>query len=117
MSSWLNDIVLFLQEFIKLVQPVFLGKLIQYFENYDPDNIDALHEAYGYAAGVSVSTLVLALMHHLYFFHVLRAGMRFRVAMCHMIYKKVCISMGQSSHHRIDSDDFYSKVLFLCFIC
>lgn len=78
-----------LQEVIKLVQPVFLGKLIRYFENYDPNNMDALHEAYGYAAGVSFSVLGLALMHHLYFFHVQRAGMKFRIAMCHMIYRKV----------------------------
>ncbi|XP_053354043.1 multidrug resistance-associated protein 4 isoform X1 [Clarias gariepinus] len=100
-SYTILGIFTFVEEFIKLVQPVFLGKLIQYFENYDPDNIDALHEAYGYAAGVSVSTLVLALMHHLYFFHVLRAGMRFRVAMCHMIYKKaLClnsVAMGKTT--------------------
>lgn len=69
---------------------MFLGKLIQYFEYYDPNNTDALYEAYGYAAGVSLSTLGLTMLHHLYFFHVQRAGMRFRIAMCHMIYKKVC---------------------------
>lgn len=75
---------------------MFLGKLIQYFENYDPNNMDALYEAYGYAAGVSLSTLGLTLLHHLYIFHVQRAGMRFRIAMCHMIYKKVCFCF---SHH------------------
>lgn len=69
---------------------MFLGKLIQYFEYYDPNNTDAVYEAYGYAAGVSLSTLGLTMLHHLYFFHVQRAGMRFRIAMCHMIYKKVC---------------------------
>ncbi|XP_017337542.1 multidrug resistance-associated protein 4 isoform X1 [Ictalurus punctatus] len=90
-----------IEEFIKLVQPVFLGKLIQYFENYDPNNMDALYEAYGYAAGMSLSTVALALMHHLYFFNVQRAGMRFRIAMCHMIYKKaLClnsVAMGKTS--------------------
>ncbi len=43
-----------------MVQPVFLGKLILYFERYDPDNMAALYEAYGYAAGISLSTLGLA---------------------------------------------------------
>lgn len=72
-----------------MIQPVLLGKLIQYFESYDPDNMDALYEACGYAAGVSLSTLGLAALHHLYFYHVQRAGMKIRVAMCHMIYRKV----------------------------
>lgn len=71
---------------------MFLGKLIQYFENYDTNDAGALHEAYGYAAGVSLSTLGLALLHHLYFYHVQRAGMKIRIAMCHMIYKKVLLS-------------------------
>ncbi|XP_060775099.1 multidrug resistance-associated protein 4 isoform X2 [Neoarius graeffei] len=90
-----------IEEVIKLVQPVFLGKLIQYFEYYDPNNTDALYEAYGYAAGVSLSTLGLTMLHHLYFFHVQRAGMRFRIAMCHMIYKKaLClnnVAMGKTT--------------------
>uniref|UniRef100_A0A4W4EM85 Cystic fibrosis transmembrane conductance regulator n=1 Tax=Electrophorus electricus TaxID=8005 RepID=A0A4W4EM85_ELEEL len=77
-----------IEEVIKLVQPVFLGKLIQYFESYDPNDMGALYEAYGYAAGVSISSLGLALLHHLYFYHVQRAGMKIRIAMCHMIYKK-----------------------------
>lgn len=49
----------------------------------------ALHTAYGYAAVLSVCTLFLAILHHLYFYHVQCAGMRLRVAMCHMIYQKV----------------------------
>jgi hypothetical protein len=49
----------------------------------------ALHTAYGYAAVLSMCTLILAILHHLYFYHVQCAGMRLRVAMCHMIYRKV----------------------------
>uniref|UniRef100_A0A8W4FM45 Multidrug resistance-associated protein 4 n=1 Tax=Sus scrofa TaxID=9823 RepID=A0A8W4FM45_PIG len=30
----------------------------------------------------------LGLLHHLYFYHIQRVGMRLRVAMCHMIYRK-----------------------------
>ncbi|KAF4079997.1 hypothetical protein AMELA_G00165440 [Ameiurus melas] len=100
-SYTILGLFILIEEGIKLVQPVFLGKLIRYFENYDPDNMDALYEACGYAAGVSLSTLGLALMHHLYFFNVQRAGMRFRIAMCHMIYKKaLClnsVAMGKTT--------------------
>lgn len=77
------------QEVIKVIQPVILGKMIMYFENYDPDNKTALYETLGYAAALSTCTIGLALIHHLYFYHVQRAGMKIRVAMCHMIYKKV----------------------------
>lgn len=49
----------------------------------------AAHEAYGCAAGISLTSMALAVLHHLYFYHVQRAGMKIRVAVCHMIYKKV----------------------------
>uniref|UniRef100_A0A8C2GR14 Multidrug resistance-associated protein 4 n=1 Tax=Cyprinus carpio TaxID=7962 RepID=A0A8C2GR14_CYPCA len=115
-----------LTEVIKVIQPVFLGKLIQYFERYDPDNMAALYEAYGYAAGISLSTLGLALLHHLYFYHVQRAGMKIRIAMCHMIYKKaLCLSataMGQTTTGQIvnllsnDVNKFDELTIFLHFL-
>ncbi|XP_042368760.1 ATP-binding cassette sub-family C member 4-like [Plectropomus leopardus] len=76
------------EEVIKVVQPVLLGKMIEYFETYDPENTTALYETLGYAAGLSICTIGLALLHHLYFYHVQRTGMKIRVAMCHMIYNK-----------------------------
>lgn len=63
--------------------------MIQYFESYDPNNMTALYETLGYAAALSLCTIGLAVLHHLYFYHVQRAGMKIRVAMCHMIYNKV----------------------------
>ncbi|XP_029521276.2 ATP-binding cassette sub-family C member 4-like isoform X1 [Oncorhynchus nerka] len=91
----------FTVEVIKVIQPVFLGKLIQYFENYDPDNMDALYEAFGYAAGISLSTVALTVLQIHYYYHVQRTGMKIRVAMCHMIYKKaLCLSsaaMGETT--------------------
>lgn len=56
---------------------------------YDSSDSVALHTAYGYAAILSACTLFLAVLHHLYFYHVQCAGMKLRVAMCHMIYQKV----------------------------
>ncbi|XP_056145091.1 ATP-binding cassette sub-family C member 4-like [Lampris incognitus] len=92
-SYSLIGIYTFIEESIKVIQPLMLGKLIEYFESYDPDNKVALQEAYGFAVGVSVSTISLAVLHHLYFYHVQRAGMNIRVAMCHMIYRKaLCLN-------------------------
>ncbi|KAB0373020.1 hypothetical protein FD755_015773 [Muntiacus reevesi] len=66
-----------------------LGEELQgYVENYDPANSAALHEAYGYAAGLSACVLMWAVLHHVYFYHIQRVGMRLRVAVCRMIYRK-----------------------------
>uniref|UniRef100_A0A674ELT9 Multidrug resistance-associated protein 4 n=1 Tax=Salmo trutta TaxID=8032 RepID=A0A674ELT9_SALTR len=95
----------FTVEVIKVIQPVFLGKLIQYFEKYDPDDMDALYEAFGYAAGISLSTVALTVLQIHYYYHVLRTGMKIRVAVCHMIYKKaLCLSsaaMGKTTTGQI----------------
>ncbi|XP_050968338.1 multidrug resistance-associated protein 4 [Labeo rohita] len=115
-----------IEEVIKVIQPVFLGKLIQYFEGNEPENPTALYKAYGYAAGVSLSTLGLALLHHLYFYHVQRSGMKIRIAMCHMIYRKaLCLSasaMGQTTTGQIvnllsnDVNKFDEVTIFLHFL-
>ncbi|XP_070798750.1 ATP-binding cassette sub-family C member 4 [Pituophis catenifer annectens] len=78
------------EETLILIQPVFLGRIIVYFEKIGSSQADenALAYAYGSAAALSVCTLILAITHHLYFYHVQRAGMKLRVAMCHMIYHK-----------------------------
>ncbi|XP_041806324.1 ATP-binding cassette sub-family C member 4-like [Chelmon rostratus] len=92
-SYLLIGIYIFIEEVIKVIQPVLLGKMIEYFETYDPTNTSAVYEAYSYAAGISLSTLGLTVLHHLYFYNVQRAGMKIRVAMCHMIYRKaLCLN-------------------------
>ncbi|XP_033954626.1 ATP-binding cassette sub-family C member 4-like [Pseudochaenichthys georgianus] len=115
-----------IEEVIKVVQPVFLGKMIIYFENYDPEDMVALYETLGYAAGLSVCSIGLALLHHLYFYHVQRTGMKIRVAMCHMIYNKaLCLSssaMGKTTTGQIvnllsnDVNKFDDVTIFLHFL-
>ncbi|XP_043334224.1 ATP-binding cassette sub-family C member 4-like [Cervus canadensis] len=83
----------FLEEGTRVVQPIFLGKMISYVEN---SNSVTLHEAYGYAAGLSTCVLLWAVLHHLYFYHIQRVGMRLRVAVCHMIYRKA-LRLGSSA--------------------
>ncbi|KAB0343825.1 hypothetical protein FD754_020751, partial [Muntiacus muntjak] len=82
----------FLEEGTRVVQPILLGKMISYVENYDPNDSAALHEAYAYTAGLSACVLLWAVLHHLYFYHIQRVGMRLRVAVCHMIYRKVSVT-------------------------
>ncbi|XP_017288290.1 multidrug resistance-associated protein 4 [Kryptolebias marmoratus] len=115
-----------IEEAIKVVQPVLLGQMILYFENYDPDDKTALYNTLGYAAGMSICTIVLAVLHHLYFYHVQRAGMKIRVAMCHMIYRKaLCLSssaMGKTTTGQIvnllsnDVNRFDEVTIFLHFL-
>uniref|UniRef100_H0X343 ATP binding cassette subfamily C member 4 n=1 Tax=Otolemur garnettii TaxID=30611 RepID=H0X343_OTOGA len=119
-----------IEESTRVVQPVFLGKMISYFENYDPTDTVALHTAYAYAAGLTVCSLILAILHHLYFYHVQCAGMRLRVAMCHMIYRKaLCLSnmaMGKTTTGQIVNllsndvnkfDQPKTRVLLFVFCC
>ncbi|KAG7227636.1 hypothetical protein INR49_005451 [Caranx melampygus] len=92
-SYSLIGIYIFIEEVIKIIQPFLLGKLIEYFESNDPDSTAAVYEAYGSAAGIALSTIALATLHHLYFYHVQRVGMKIRVAICHMIYRKaLCLN-------------------------
>ncbi|KAF4008061.1 hypothetical protein G4228_019617 [Cervus hanglu yarkandensis] len=116
----------FLEEGTRVVQPIFLGKMISYVENYDPNDSAALHEAYAYAAGLSACVLVWAVLHHLYFYHIQRVGMRLRVAVCHMIYRKALrlssSAMGKTTTGQIvnllcnDVNRFDQVMMFLHYL-
>ncbi|XP_041279325.1 ATP-binding cassette sub-family C member 4 isoform X1 [Onychostruthus taczanowskii] len=115
-----------IEETLKIVQPIFLGKIINCFENYDASDEVALNFAYCYAGALSVCTLILAIMHHLYFYHVQRAGMKLRVAMCHMIYRKALrlsnVAMAKTTTGQIvnllsnDVNKFDQVTIFLHFL-
>ncbi|XP_066427630.1 ATP-binding cassette sub-family C member 4 isoform X3 [Molothrus aeneus] len=115
-----------IEETLKIIQPIFLGKIINYFENYDASDEVALNFAYCYAGALSVCTLILAIMHHLYFYHVQRAGMKLRVAMCHMIYRKALrlsnVAMAKTTTGQIvnllsnDVNKFDQVTIFLHFL-
>ncbi|XP_016524096.1 multidrug resistance-associated protein 4 isoform X2 [Poecilia formosa] len=117
---------IFIEEFIKVIQPVLLGKLIEFFESYDTAEPASVSEAYSCAAGISLATIGLALLHHLYFYQVQRAGMKIRVAMCHMIYRKaLCLSssaMAETTTGQIvnllsnDVNKFDEVTLYLHFL-
>ncbi|XP_069001598.1 ATP-binding cassette sub-family C member 4-like [Embiotoca jacksoni] len=90
----LAGLFVFLMEAIKVAQPLFLGQIILYFENDEPDDQRGLSTAYGYAAAMSVSAFGLTILQHLYYYNVQRTGMKMRVAVCHVIYRK---ALGLSS--------------------
>jgi ATP-binding cassette subfamily C (CFTR/MRP) protein 4 len=77
-----------------IVQPVLLGYLLRYFETYDPNDYHGLELACYYALGMSLCLLLLAVMHHILFFNTQKAGMKIRVAMCNMIFRKVSLFDG-----------------------
>ncbi|KAM8976173.1 ATP-binding cassette sub-family C member 4 [Pelodytes ibericus] len=115
----------FIEESVKVIQPIFLGNVVNYFEIANPSEAD-LANAYINAAALSVCTLLFAVLHHIYFYHVLRAGMKLRIAMCHMIYKKALrlnnTAMGKTTTGQIvnllsnDVNKFDQVTIFLHFI-
>ncbi|XP_073470477.1 ATP-binding cassette sub-family C member 4 isoform X1 [Aquarana catesbeiana] len=114
-----------IEESVKVIQPIFLGNVVSYFEMDNPSDA-ALASAYINAAALSICTLLLAVFHHIYFYHVLRAGMKLRVAMCHMIYRKALrlsnTAMGKTTTGQIvnllsnDVNKFDQVTIFLHFL-
>ncbi|XP_072319420.1 ATP-binding cassette sub-family C member 4-like [Eucyclogobius newberryi] len=83
-----SGLFVFTLETIKVLQPLLLGQIILFFENYDPSDKHSLWLAFTYAAGISLSTFALTVLQHLYYYNTQRIGMKMRVAVCHMIFKK-----------------------------
>ncbi|XP_070850126.1 ATP-binding cassette sub-family C member 4-like [Chaetodon trifascialis] len=92
-------------EVIKVVQPLLLWNIIHYFESYDPDDQRSLSAVYCYAAAMSLSAFALSILQHLFYYHLQRMGMKMRVAVCHMIYRKALVlsseSMGRTTTGQI----------------
>ena len=78
--------ILFTQEAAKISQPLILGHLIRYFS---PDTTVAEWEAYTYALAMTLCAVVLVMTFHPYVFHVMRMGMRMKIACNSLMYRKV----------------------------
>ncbi|CAK1548503.1 unnamed protein product [Leptosia nina] len=83
----LYGFVLFFMECgIRIAQPVFLGKLVEY---YSPEQKTMKpKEAYLYAGGVVICSALNVFVVHPYMMAILHMGMKFRVACCSLIYRK-----------------------------
>uniref|UniRef100_W4VRR2 Putative abc transporter c family member n=1 Tax=Corethrella appendiculata TaxID=1370023 RepID=W4VRR2_9DIPT len=80
----LGIILLSLEIFLKISQPLFLGKLIQYYSK----NNGNVNDAYLYAAAIVLCSALNVLFMHPYMLSNLHMGMKIRVAFCSMIYRK-----------------------------
>ncbi|CAH2068680.1 unnamed protein product, partial [Iphiclides podalirius] len=71
---------------IRIAQPVFLGKLIEY---YGPEKTTMKpKDAYLYAGAVILCSALNVFVVHPYMMAILHMGMKFRVACCSLIYRK-----------------------------
>ncbi|XP_045503254.1 probable multidrug resistance-associated protein lethal(2)03659 isoform X2 [Colias croceus] len=71
---------------LNIAQPVFLGKLVEY---YSPDQKTVKPtEAYLYAGAVVICSALNVFVVHPYMMAILHMGMKFRVACCSLIYRK-----------------------------
>lgn len=78
-------LVLFMLELgLRTVQPLCLLKLISYY-TYGTDSKD---NAYYYAAGVVACSALNVIIMHPYMLGTMHVGMKMRVAICSMIYRK-----------------------------
>ncbi|XP_039260712.2 ATP-binding cassette sub-family C member 4-like isoform X1 [Styela clava] len=84
-------LVLF-EESLRTAIPVLTAYLIKYFENQD---IPVWH-AYAYAAGISVMTILLGILHHQLFYRAQRIGWHMRASTCALMYKKT-LRLSQKS--------------------
>ncbi|KAI4565329.1 hypothetical protein MJT46_009672 [Ovis ammon polii x Ovis aries] len=76
------------EETFRILLPTYFEALITYFQNYDPSDSGALFKAYGYTAVLNVCLVIWAVLQHFFSYYTQRIGMRLRIAMCHMIYRK-----------------------------
>ncbi|GIY89244.1 hypothetical protein CEXT_676372 [Caerostris extrusa] len=89
----LNGIYTMIEEcFIHVLQPIFLGYLIEHFSRMRRLTMD---ELYIFTACVCLLAAMFVFTHHKYFFGAQRCGMRLRVACCNLALK-----LSQSSLSR-----------------
>nr|WEU39104.1 NIES ABC protein [Daphnia magna] len=85
----------FLEECVfKIGQPLCLGQLVHYFGS-ENETISTT-EAYLYATGLVLGSVLYTMTHHPYFFSCQHTGMRIRVAACSLVYKK-CLLLSQKA--------------------
>ena len=73
---------------LKIIQPLLLSVVIMYFNNGIQKK-----KAFVYALALSICALISCFLSHLYFFNVWRIGMKIRLAVSGLIYRKVNLSL------------------------
>ena len=70
----LLGIFVFIEEGLRILQPLFMSWFIRYFSSEDSGI--TLQQAYGYGFGVVISAAIWCFVHHRYFFGVMHTGMK-----------------------------------------
>ncbi|XP_045033103.1 ATP-binding cassette subfamily C member 4 isoform X4 [Daphnia magna] len=78
----------------RIGQPLCLGQLVHYFGS--ENKTISTTQAYLYAAGVVLGSVLYTMTLHPYFFLCQHTGMRIRVAACSLVYKK-CLLLSQKA--------------------
>ncbi|KNC31638.1 putative multidrug resistance-associated protein lethal(2)03659 [Lucilia cuprina] len=82
-------LVLFILEIgLRVTQPLFLGGLVSYYAKPENNTSGDQTTAYLYALGVILCSALNVFFMHPYMLGILHTGMKIRVAMCSMIYRK-----------------------------
>ncbi|XP_062563901.1 probable multidrug resistance-associated protein lethal(2)03659 [Armigeres subalbatus] len=72
--------------FSRIFQPLCLGGLVSYFA--PGQTTISKEEAYGYAGGIVLCSLLPVMIFHHYILYIFQIGMKIRVACCSLMYKK-----------------------------
>lgn len=72
----------------RLIQPLCLGQLVEYFAQKKGEEKITLGEAYAYATGIVITTAFMLSTFHPYMFYALNGSCKLRVACGGLIYKK-----------------------------
>lgn len=84
---YLGLITIFNDFFVKIFQPLLLGRLLLYFrKDSNMTHTDALYSAGGIVALAAISAVTM----NQYILDSFHYGMKVRVAVCSLIYRKVC---------------------------
>ncbi|XP_020285395.1 probable multidrug resistance-associated protein lethal(2)03659 isoform X2 [Pseudomyrmex gracilis] len=77
-------VLAFTEIMFRVLQPIFLGKLLRYYSSTDVDET----QAYLYAACIVLCSAINVFVIHPYMMAILHMGMKIRVACCSLIYRK-----------------------------
>ncbi|XP_030373816.1 probable multidrug resistance-associated protein lethal(2)03659 [Scaptodrosophila lebanonensis] len=86
--AWLGFVLFVVEIGFRVTQPLFLGGLVSYYADSSNQNDDNQTKAYLYALGVILCSALNVLFMHPYMMGILHTGMKMRIAMCSMIYRK-----------------------------
>ncbi|CAD6992118.1 unnamed protein product [Ceratitis capitata] len=82
----LGFMLLLIEVGLRVTQPLFLGGLVNYYAT--PGNKSNANTAYLYALGVILCSALNVIFYHPYMLATLHTGMKVRVALCSVIYRK-----------------------------